>query len=224
MASSSRAFSLGYSLHIVGTYFDGAAMIAHVGAAAESDLKTLCTEQLTALANQGAPTRFHIRRVDKALAESDLAAVNPPQQPDDYPEWVDKVLAGFYPKCEASEETLHAYSVGWYLGSWIENANLAAIALLLKDAEEDNTHIAEHLGTLQTELSEAAQGFEDTVAGVGLGAEYTETLAGVLKHIQEAPPLNDPEQEALDIADDYQEVLYELGVEVEKLEKSLGLT
>ena len=224
MPSFAESFSLAYSLHVVGTYFDGAAMLAHVGSSGSDGIKEVCTGQLENLGQQGPATRLHIRRVVKALTAASLPTPPMPQAPDDYPVWVDTVTEGFYPLVEGDEQALSGYSLGWYLGAFVENANLAAFALMLKDEDPDNEVVHGHLADVGEELSQAASGFAGLMEAGGTEESIQGFLEGALKQIQGAPAIDDAEQEPLDIADDFQEVLYELGVAVEKLDGALGIT
>jgi len=223
MPSFAESFSLAYSLHVVGTYFDGAAMLAHVGGGGSEGLKELCTTQLENLAQQGPATRLHIRRVAKAMAAAELEIPTQPQTPDEYLSWVDGVIEGFYPLVESDEAALAGYSTGWFLGAYVENANLAAFALMLKDEDADNESVTGHLVEVGEELAEASAGFVSAVAAVSAEETVQKILEAAAKQIQDAPSLNDNAQEPLDIADDFQEVLFELGVAVEKLDGALGV-
>lgn len=222
MPNFADAFSLAYSLHVVGTYFDGAAMLAQVGSLESEALTELCTSQLENLGQQGPATKWHIRRVERILTAADIATPVMPQSPDDYPSWVDAVTSTFYPLAETNVEASAGYSVGWFLGAFIENANLAAFALMLKDVDEDNQVIANHLAEVSEDLKTASDGFLSMLGGEGMDASVAALLNEMSLHIEKTPETNDGSQEPLDIADDFQEILFELGVAVEKLEGLLS--
>ena len=223
MPSFAESFSLAYSLHVVGTYFDGAAMLAHVGAGGSEALKEVCTGQLENLGQQGPATRLHVRRVSRVLEGNGLQAPAQPTTPDQYPEWVDAVTESFYPLIETDEAAMKGYSSGWFLGAYVENANLAAFALMLKDEDDENEMVQSHLADVGAELHSASEGFAAAAAAEGLDEQVRALFEDAANQIQGGPSVNDSEQEALDIADDFQEVLYELGVAVEKLDGVLNI-
>ena len=103
MPSFAESFSFAYSLHVVGTYFDGWAMLAHVGGTASGELKEACEEQLNVLGQQGPATRLHIRRVNRALDAAGIASQSMPGSPDDYAKWSESVVNAFYEKISADE-------------------------------------------------------------------------------------------------------------------------
>ena len=223
MPSFAESFSLAYSLHVVGTYFDGAAMLAHVGAGGSEGLKQVCTDQLENLGQQGPATRLHVRRVSKALESSELQVPPQPKTPDEYPEWVDAVTESFYPLIESDENAMSGYSLGWFLGAFVENANLAAFALMLKDEDAGSETVQAHLSEVGSELTGAAEGFLAAAAIEGLEDSIRTLVDDAAKQIENAPSVDDADQEPLDIADDFQEVLYELGMAVEKMDGALNI-
>jgi hypothetical protein len=223
LPSFASSFSLAYSLHVVGTYFDGAALLAQLGSGGSESLKAVCEAQLENLAQQGAATRLHIRRVVNALKLSEIESPPPPRTPDEYPAWVDAVTDRFYPLIEAESAPMSGYSLGWFLGAFVENANLAAFALMMQDESPEHPMLDETLQAMSDELSEAVAGFRQALDAEGLEEPLRQALTGALSHLENAPSVHDDAQAPLDIADDFQEVLFELGVAVETLEGLLNI-
>ena len=110
----------------------------------------------------------------------------------------------------------------WYLGQWIEQANLAVIALVVKDANEEYAPTLEHVTRLGAGLAEAREGLLGAFEGWPLAEKASSAIDKAKRYVSEAPPLDDASQEVLDVADDYQEALHELTGVVEEVEKALG--
>ncbi len=221
MLTTLDAFSVGYSLNMVGAYFEGAQMIARLGAGGDADLKEACEQQLQALAQGAAGTRWQIKVTAKAMAAAGLAEVEAPTTVDDYATWSEAVSEAFYPKLEGNEQ-IAAYLFGWYLSGWIQYANMAVIAMFLKEAAPDNAAVAANLDELAGDLKDAREQFEQVLPDIPLPAEALPLVEKCAELVGATPPVNDPSQELLDVADDYQEALYELPEVVEMLEQALG--
>lgn len=224
MSHFAAAFSLSYSVHVVGTYFDGAAMIAQIGGSGHTSLRDACTEQLEMLSQQGPTTKWHVRRVEKIMSMLEVSAVSMPKTPDEYPDWVDQVATRAYPELERNEGGPQGYALGWYLGSFVEHANLAAFALMLKDIGEEVPAINAILRDVSTELKSASRGFQESLQSGGNPDPMVSDLTQAGQQMSKAPPLADDKEEPLDIADDVQEILYELGLIVERLENRFQVT
>ena len=222
MPTTLEAFTVGYGLNMVGTFFDGAALLAGIGAAAPAELKELCQEQLQALTMQSAPTRWHIRQIDKAMTAAGLEAPKAPAHVDDYEDWVEAVSTSFYAKLDGEDPKIAAYLFGWYLGAWIQLANLGVIVLILKDAQADHAPIDERIASLKDDLGEAMANLAGTVDGAPLPEATAAAAKKATDVVRAAPPLDDPDQEVLDVADDYQEALHELTEVVEKIETTFS--
>lgn len=215
-----EAFSVGYGLQMVGAYFEGAPMLARIGAGAPAELKELAQDQIKALTQQGETTRWHIKRVGKAAAGAGLAAPKAPSRIEDYAGWVEAVNGPFYEKLD-SDALVAAYLAGWHVGAWIQQANLAVIALFLKDAAPDRAETLEELEGLKASLAESRAGVEGVLEGAPLPEAAAEPCARIVEIVREAPAVDDASQEVLDVADDIQEALADLTEVVEKLEKAL---
>lgn len=221
MPSTLEAFTVGYSLNMVGAYFEGAQMIAHIGAGGDAELKEACEQQLQALAQGAAGTRWQIKRTTQAMAAAGLPEVEAPTTVDDYAGWSEVVSEAYYPKLEGNEQ-IAAYLFGWYLSAWIQYANMAVISMFLKDAAPDNATVAANLDELAGDLEEARQQFEAVLPDIPLPADALPHVKKCAELVQGTPPVNDPSQDLLDVADDFQEALYDLPGAVEELEKALG--
>ena len=183
---------------------------------------TMCQEQLQGLAGQGPQTRYHVRQVAKAMEAAGQTALTMPTDPDSFETWANGCTEAYLGALTEDGPEMAAYTLGWYLGAWIEYANLAVTALVLRDMEPEYAPINTHLDELTTDLSDAAEGLQAVAESEGLEAAVAEPLGKVVAYVSAAPALKDPEQEILDVADDYQEALFELGAAVESSQSALG--
>ncbi|MBN2798174.1 MAG: hypothetical protein JXX28_03435 [Deltaproteobacteria bacterium] len=220
MPTPLNAFHVGYGLNLVGTYFETADMILRIADGGDEALKALCQEQLLALSQQGASTRWQLKRVQAAMEEAALPAPSAPETYQDYEAWTEAVSSTYYGAL--SEDAHHAaYLLGWYLSVWVQAANQGVIALFLLDAAEDGAPITEERDAIQAVLQGASEDLAQTLDGAPLPPEALKAALQALEAIRKAPPLDDGEQELLDVADDYQEALHEITEVVERLEELL---
>ena len=224
MAHFGASFCLSYSVHVVGTYFDGAAMIAQVGGSGHVELETACTEQLSVLAQQGPTTKWHLRRVEKIMEMLNAETPPMPKTPDEYPSWVEHISSRAYPKLKHNESGRSGYGLGWFLGSFVEHSNLAVFSLMLRDVQNAGEVFDGLVNELSTEIKSAFEGFVQTLTAEDIPKSVRPDLELVVKQMGQFPSLVDSLEEPLDIADDVQEVLYELGLIVERLENGFTVT
>lgn len=219
MATARQAFSVGYGLNIVGTYFEASELILRLGSGGSQPLREACQAQLEALVAQGASTRWYLRAVHQVLGEVGLTAPEFPETFEQYGAWLSGVSQEFYATL-GDEAEIAQYLLGWYLSAWIQAANQGVIALLLLEEAPEGA-VEEAVAALQEALAGAAEGLRAIVEEAPLPEKVASQAEKLLSVVQAAPPLNDPSQERLDVADDYQEALSALTEGVERLEGAL---
>ena len=111
------------------------------------------------------------------------------------------------------------YLAGWYLGSWILTANLGLISLVLKNQREDDPRVGQHMASLQEQLDATRDELEGALSIFTDRAERA--VNKIIAKAGAVPPLADPSQEPLDVADDFQEALYDLNEAVETIQSKL---
>lgn len=223
MPSAHEAFAVGYSLNLVGAYFESASLLAHLGASAPDHVREACNNHMRGLAQQRSTTRWHVRRIERAVDGVGLTPPAAPARPDDYPGWVQAISDPFY---GALEDEAHkaAYLAGWYVGDWALLANLGLLTLMLLEADARFSGTLRQRDDLKERLAEADGEVRAALTNAPVSPQAEAQLTRILTILDRTPPLDDASQENLDLADDYQEALHELSSSVEKLEAALRRT
>lgn len=203
MPSPRQAFEVAVALNVVGIFFDTAALITAVRSYAQGDLAERVGEQADALKAHRRQAKTSIDKVEASLPADTMPEA--PQQPDAYAEWAQACSELVY--AQLDDPAVRPYLAGWYLGAWLQAANLIALSLYLGDAAPHDEYLGEVVGSYATNTHQALSDLAQLIEQADDSLSQDLLSAHALLAEVPAPAVGD---NALEIAGAYQETLESL--------------
>ena len=192
MITAHEAFLLGYTLPIIGIYFNGVELIASASNGAAAPLAQRVKERFDAFQARQPGVIENVRFVESLLHKAGLPVAPPPRLPEEFYRWSQQIFEETHAALSGEESVVASAShlLGFLLGDASGTLNLGGFVHLLLDAAPAHAGLLAQARSLAQAQVKARRKLEQALALPALPETTRAAAQAAVQAFFEAPPID----------------------------------